>query len=252
MAEVLAEPNMQFLLDFNIQDLVERTEHAGNCVIKAVPPFPVRDGNTQDLAAKRAKARGKEKEKDAERVKRDEKRHNAARSPKIKGNKTAGPKEIPSKRPFSGQLTIRSPHRQMKQMASTYNGNARLRNSDDFVQNSAPNRPLVWGHVDNRPIYAPAISNDLRQLLMAHVPSTYIPINQSFSMPLHSVVRDSQHQSNTQHQQCNTSTEEYFFEKMSPPDAPTVGPAEESHVSGLAQQLSQPPPEPPRRFGFWW
>ena len=27
-----------------------------------------------------------------------------------------GPKEFPSKRPFSGQLTIRSPHRQMKQV----------------------------------------------------------------------------------------------------------------------------------------
>ena len=38
---------MQFLLDFNIQDLVERTEGAGNCVIKAVPPTPVRDGNSQ-------------------------------------------------------------------------------------------------------------------------------------------------------------------------------------------------------------
>ena len=41
MAQLLAEPDMAFLLDLNVQELVAQTDTNPQYVIKAVPPYPV-------------------------------------------------------------------------------------------------------------------------------------------------------------------------------------------------------------------
>jgi hypothetical protein len=108
-----------------------------------------------------------------------------------------------------------------------------------------PQPPLVWGHVDNRPIYAPALTDDLRQLLVSHVPSSYIPHNQSFSKPLYHLANA---QNGSGFPWSTPTVDEYSFEKTCSPDSSPGYP----EISGLAQQLSTLPPSPPRRFAFWW